>query len=281
MACSPTGRSTSGRMASRTNPIGVFDSGIGGLTVVRELFNVLPKESILYFGDTARVPYGNKSRETIVKFSTENVLFLLRHDVKLIIIACNTASSHALGFLERSFHVPMLGVIEPGVQAAVAATRNKRIGVIGTSATISSGAYERAIRRLDPAIRVASASCPLFVPIVEAGWTTRPVARTIAEEYLAPLRRARIDTLILGCTHYPLLKPILRRVLGPKVQLVTSAHQVALHAQVILDHHQLSNLGPTGPAHRFYVSDEPKHFIAVGGRFLGRAAGPVTRVATS
>lgn len=267
-------------MASAADPIGVFDSGIGGLTVVRELFRVLPCESVAYFGDTARVPYGNKSRETIVKFTTESVLFLLHHDVKLIIIACNTASSHALAFLERSFSVPLIGVIEPGVQAAVSVTRARRIGIIGTAATVASGAYERAIHRLDPAIKVFSVSCPLFVPIVEEGWVTRPVTRTVARDYLAPLRRAKVDTLILGCTHYPLLKGMLRQVLGPAIRLIDSAHQVALHAKVILQRRHLLNLGANGahPAHHFYVSDESKHFTALGRQFLGRAIGPVTRV---
>ncbi|OGX41616.1 MAG: glutamate racemase [Omnitrophica WOR_2 bacterium RIFCSPHIGHO2_02_FULL_68_15] len=268
-------------MASPTSPIGVFDSGIGGLTVVRELFRALPHEAVLYFGDTARVPYGNKSRETIVRFSTENVLFLLHHDVKLIIIACNTASSHALPFLERSFSIPLVGVIEPGVQAAVAATRTKRIGVIGTAATVGSGAYERALRRVDPAIRVTSVGCPLFVPLVEEGWTARPVAKAIAAEYLAPLVKAKVDTLILGCTHYPLLKPMLRQVLGPKVQLVDSAAEVAQHTKVILQHHHLLNATANGgrPAHRYFVSDESSHFTTLGSRFLGRTVGPVTRVA--
>ena len=268
-------------MASPTSPIGVFDSGIGGLTVVRELFRVLPHETVFYFGDTARVPYGNKSRETIVRFSTENVLFLLHREVKLIIIACNTASAHALPFLERSFSLPLIGVIEPGVQAAVAATRTKRIGVIGTAATVGSGAYERAIRRVDPTIRVTSVSCPLFVPIVEEGWVGRPVARTIAADYLAPLTKAKVDTLILGCTHYPLLKPVLRQVLGPKVQLVDSAAEVAHHTKVILQHHHLLNVSANGarPAHRYYVSDESAHFTTLGSRFLGRPVRPVTRVA--
>lgn len=259
-------------MASRASPIGVFDSGIGGLTVVRELFRILPRESILYFGDTARVPYGNKSRETIVKFSTESVLFLLHHEVKLVVIACNTASSHALPFLERSFSVPMLGVIEPGVQAAVAATRAKRIGVIGTPATIASGAYAQAIHRVDPAIRVTSVSGPLLVPIVEEGWVHHPVAKTVAREYVAPLLKARIDTLILGCTHYPLLRRMLQEVLGPTISLVDSASQVALHAKVILQHRHLLNVGANGarPAHRFYVSDESAHFTDLGRRFLGK-----------
>ena len=262
------------------SPIGVFDSGSGGLTVVRELLRVLPAESVLYFGDTARVPYGNKSRETIVKFSTESILFLLHHEVKLVVIACNTVASIALPFLERSFNVPMIGVIEPGVQAAVSATRNKRIGVIGTSATVASSAYERLIRRVDPTIRVTSVSCPLFVPIVEEGWVNRPVARAVAQQYLVPLRRARVDTLILGCTHYPLLKPMLRRVLGPKIQLIDSAAQVALHAKVILQHRHLANLKANGsrPIHHFYVTDESQHFSRLARRFLGRPIGPVTRV---
>ncbi len=263
-----------------SRPIGVFDSGIGGLTVVKELFRVLPQESVLYFGDTARVPYGNKSRETIVKFSTESVLFLLHHEVKLVIVACNTASSHALPFLERSFSVPLIGVIEPGVQAAISATRTKRIGVIGTSATVASGAYERAIHRLDPTITVTSARCPLFVPVVEEGWVQRPVARAIAREYLAPLVKAKVDTLILGCTHYPLLKEMLREVLGSKIQLIDSAYQVAQHAKVILQHRHALQAHANGhrPIHHFYVSDESKHFTELGRRFLGRPIGPVTRV---
>ena len=267
-------------MASPTSAIGVFDSGIGGLTVVKALFRVLPQESILYFGDTARLPYGNKSRETIVKFSTESVLFLLHHDVKLIIVACHTASSHALPFLERSFSVPLIGVVEPGVQAAVAATRAKRVGVVGTTATIGSGAYERAIHRLDPTVTVTAVSCPLFVPLVEEGWVRRPVASVVAQEYLTPLRNARIDTLILGCTHYPLLKGMFRRVLGPTVQLIDSASQVALYAKVILQHRHLLNVGGNGsrPAHQYYVSDESRHFTVLGSRFLGRPIGHVTRV---
>lgn len=267
-------------MASPTSPIGVFDSGIGGLTVVRELYRVLPHETVYYFGDTARVPYGNKSPETITRFSTENVLFLLHRDVKLIIIACNTASSHALPFLERSFSIPLVGVIEPGVQAAVAATRTKRIGIIGTAATVGSGAYERALHRVDPAIKVTSVGCPLFVPIVEEGWGTRPVAKAIAREYLAPLRKAKVDTVILGCTHYPLLKTMLRQVLGPDVQLVDSAAEVALHTKVILQHHHLLHAGNGAkPAHQYFVSDESAHFTTLGSRFLGRPVRPVTRVA--
>jgi glutamate racemase len=187
-------------MSAARGAIGVFDSGIGGLTVVKALMEELPLESIIYFGDTARVPYGTKSKLTIVKFSLENVEFLLRFGVKCIVIACNTSSSWALPTLRRYFKVPVAGVIRPGALAAVRQTRNKRIGVIGTSATIHSGAYETAIHRLDPAVKVFSQNCPLFVPLVEEGWLNGGICQAVADRYLEPLRRHRIDTPILGCT---------------------------------------------------------------------------------
>ena len=221
-------------MHTTRRPIGVFDSGIGGLTVVKALVEELPSESIVYFGDTARVPYGTKSKSTIVKFSLENVEFLLRFDVKCIIIACNTSSSWALPTLRKYFKVPMIGVIRPGAIAAVRQTRTKRIGVIGTRATIQSRAYEVAIHRLDPTVKVFSQSCPLFVPLVETGWLNGSVCRDVTTQYLTPLKQQRIDTLILGCTHYPLLAPTLQRVLGPHVALIDSAQQTIAEVRGLL-----------------------------------------------
>jgi len=309
-------------------PIGVFDSGIGGLTVVRQLMARLPREHILYFGDTARVPYGNKSPETVTRFSVENTRFLLRRGIKYLVVACNTASATALPVLQRRFEIPMLGVIEPGVRAALAATRNRRIGVIGTIGTIASGVYERMILALQPDCAVVEAPCPLFVPLAEEGWTEGPVAEQVARVYLEPVIGSGIDTLILGCTHYPLLKEVIRRVCGPGVELIDTAEETVRMARLQLDQLGLlrgegdagsgaaSGSGPAaaaaegsagaapvgpggasrgGPARpsgtaarqaadaaampaggareegsrRFFVSDVPAQFSAVGGRFLG------------
>ena len=259
-------------------PIGVFDSGIGGLTVVKALIEELPGESIVYFGDTARVPYGTKSKSTIVKFSLENVEFLLRFGVKCIVIACNTSSSWALPTLRKYFKVPIVGVIRPGALAAVRQTRTKRIGVIGTTATINSGAYESAIHRLDPAVTVFSQSCPLFVPLVEEGWLTGAVSRQVAALYLKSMTRHRIDTLILGCTHYPLLASTIQQVLGPRVALVDSAKQTAAEVRGALMDAEALRHRPGSPRHRFFVTDEPAHFNQVGHRFLGQLLGSVERV---
>ena len=265
-------------MHAARQPIGVFDSGIGGLTVVKALMEELPSESIVYFGDTARVPYGTKSKMTIVKFSLENVEFLLRFGVKCIVIACNTSSSWALPTLRKYFKVPIIGVIRPGALAAVRQTRTKRIGVIGTNATIKSGAYEAAIHRIDPAIKVFSKSCPLFVPLVEEGWLNGMICQQVAEKYLEPLQRQRIDTLILGCTHYPLLTSTIQRVLGPQTKLVDSAQQTAAEVRgVLLGTDTLSD-HRMKPRHRFFVTDEPGHFNYLGHQFLGHAIGTVERV---
>lgn len=250
-------------------PIGVFDSGIGGLTVVRELMRQLPHESLIYFGDTARVPYGNKSPETVRRFSREILGFLVERDVKLVVVACNTASAHALEELQRLATVPVEGVIEPGARAGVAASRSGRIGVIGTAGTILSGAYERAIRAADGKVDVTARACPLFVPLVEEGWLDHPASRLIAEEYLAPLREHRIDTLVLGCTHYPLLKPLIADVLGPSITLIDSAEQTAAAVSRELAASTLH--APTTQSGRvhFVVSDAPQQFVKVGQRFLG------------
>ena len=265
-------------MTTAAKPIGVFDSGIGGLTVVKALMRELPRESIIYFGDTARVPYGSKSKSTIVKFSMENVEFLLRFGVKCIVIACNTSSSWALPTLRRYFKVPVIGVIRPGARAAVQQTRNKRVGVIGTEATVKSRAYELELKRLDPSITAFSQSCPLFVPLVESGWLNGPVSAQIAATYLETIKRQRVDTLILGCTHYPLLTPVIQRVLGPDVTLVDSAIQTAAEAKGLLTWSEWLSNSRQRPRHRFFVTDEPDHFHELGRQFLGQAIPSVERV---
>ena len=208
-------------------PLGVFDSGIGGLTVARALFERLPRESVVYFGDTARVPYGPKSPETVRRYSAEILAYLVRRGVKAVVVACNTSTAHALEHLQAHSPVPVVGVIAPGARAAVAATQTGAIGVIGTAGTIASGAYTRAIQALKPGAKVQAQACPLFVPLVEEGWFDHPAAELIAREYLAPLVRAHVDVLVLGCTHYPLLKPLLARVMGKGVTLVDSAEETA------------------------------------------------------
>ena len=265
-------------MNGTRQPIGVFDSGIGGLTVVKALIEELPSESIVYFGDTARVPYGTKSKSTIVKFSLENVEFLLRFGVKCIVIACNTSSSWALPTLRKYFKVPIIGVIRPGALAAVRATGNKRVGVIGTNATINSRAYEVAIHRLDPTIKVFSQSCPLFVPLVEEGWLNGVISRQVAEKYLEPMTHQQSDTLILGCTHYPLLASTIQQVLGAGVTLVDSAKQTADEVRGVLVGTDTLSDRRAKPRYRFFVTDEPQHFNQLGHRFLGRLIGSVERV---
>jgi glutamate racemase len=257
----------------RTNssPIGVFDSGIGGLTVAHEIIRQLPHESIVYFGDTARVPYGPKSPNTVRRYSQEIGSFLREQGVKALVVACNTATAHALTTLRETLPMPVLGVIEPGARAAVSATRRGHIGVIGTVGTIKSGAYERAIRALNPDARVSARACPLFAPLVEEGWTSHAATRLIAEEYLAPLAAADVDTVVLGCTHYPLLKPLLADVLGPAVRLIDSAEETAAETARILTRADIKAPARARASHRFVASDDPLQFLQLGQRFLGDA----------
>ncbi|MDD4895068.1 MAG: glutamate racemase [Candidatus Omnitrophica bacterium] len=250
-------------------PIGVFDSGVGGLTVVKELIRQLPGENIVYFGDTARVPYGIKSKETVIRFSIENILFLLEQDVKLICVACNTVSSVALPIIKSHFRVPIVGVITPGVREAVYATQNKRIGVIGTRGTVKSNAYEKQIKQLDPSMKVVSVACPLFVPFAEEGLLEGGEVLSIARKYLKPLNKFGVDTVILGCTHYPLLKPVIKKVLGKDVTLIDSAKQVAIEVKRILATEGLLNTDRKKASHKFYVSDNPEWFTGLAARFLG------------
>ena len=256
--------------ASR-QPIGVFDSGIGGLTVVRSLMERLPFENILYFGDTARVPYGVKSVETINRYATQITEFLLRQEVKLLIIACNTMAAVAHQAVKDLSPVPVLDVIEAGARTAVSHTRTKRIGVIGTMATINSNAYARAIHALDPSIRIFSQACPLFVPLVEEGWWDHEVTRLTAQEYLRPVLAEDIDALVLGCTHYPLLKALLKDLVGPQIQLVDSAEAMASITAGLLANQKLANPDHDIPTYRFYVTDVPLRFRHIGEHFLGRA----------
>jgi len=250
-------------------PIGVFDSGVGGLTVVKELIRQLPSEDIVYFGDTARVPYGIKSKDTVIRFSIENILFLLKQDVKLICVACNTASSLALPQIKKHFKIPIVGVITPGVREAVYATQNKRIGIIGTRGTVKSRAYEAEIKNLDPKISVTSVACPLFVPFVEEGWLSGRVLTEVAKTYLAPLKKAKVDTVILGCTHYPIIKQVIIKVLGGQIKLIDSAKQVAIEVKKILAVEGMLNEKHNGRS-KFYVSDNPEWFSSLAKRFLGR-----------
>jgi glutamate racemase len=252
------------------DPIGVFDSGVGGLTVVRALMERLPFENIIYFGDTARVPYGVKSVETIRRFAGEITDFLSKEGVKILIVACNTMAAVAIDMICEHSSVPVLNVIEAGASAAVCATRKKYVGVIGTPATINSNAYARAINQLDPAVRIYSQACALFVPLVEEGWLDHPVTRLTAVEYLKPVTCREIDTLVLGCTHYPLLKPLLRELVGNEISLVDSADAMAEQTARTLDAMDLRNPLRTGPEYRFFVSDLPLRFQSIGERFLGR-----------
>ena len=258
-------------------PIGVFDSGIGGLTVVQEITRLLPNEQIVYFGDTARVPYGTKSRESVVRFSKENTNVLLKHNVKIVVVACNTSTSWALSVLRREYKLPIIGVIEPGSRRAVESSKKGKIGVIATQSTVASGKYEETILRMNPKAVVFQKACPLFVSLVEEGWLDHRVTESVAEEYLAPIRKAGIDTLILGCTHYPLLKPVLQKVMGRGVTLVDSATETAREVKALLESAGLGRRIKHPPKHEFLVSDEPEHFRIVAKRFLGHDLPKVKR----
>lgn len=256
---------------SSTAPIGVFDSGMGGLTVVRELMQQLPNESIIYFGDTARVPYGPKSPDTVLRYSREITSYLRGQGVKALVIACNTATAHALPALREEFELPIVGVIEPGARAAAGATKTGHIGVIGTAGTIRSRAYEKEIMKLLPEAQVTAQACALFVPLVEEGWLDTEPTRAIARNYLAPVVEAEVDTLVLGCTHYPLIKTVIGNVVGRNVRLIDSAHETAREVGEILRANGLENDVPNGARYRFIASDAPDTFLSMGQRFLGSA----------
>lgn len=247
--------------------IGIFDSGVGGLTVLKEIRRVLPNENLIYLGDTARVPYGGRSASAIKRYALECALFLLTKGIKLLVIACNVASAYALPMIKRRFPIPVIGVIEPGVRGALAITRSKRIGVIGTKGTIRSGAYERLLRRIDDRVTVIQKACPLFVPIVEEGLEKDEIAYITAERYLKDLRDARIDTLILGCTHYPALEDPIRKALGDGVQIVHSGREAAKAVKEFLEKKGLKSRRVLGKE-KYFVTDFPESFKEVGSRLL-------------
>ena len=265
-------------MTDRTKSIGVFDSGIGGLTVVHELMKKLPFENIIYFGDTARVPYGTKSADVVRQYAIEDAKLLVDRGVKLIVVACNTVSAVALDDIARKYKIPVIGVIIPGAHAASARTKTKRIGVIGTRGTISAGAYTKELHNIDASYVVVSQACPLFVPLAEEGWTEHRVSFMIAEEYLSTIRQKNIDTLILGCTHYPLLKQVIQKAIGEDVFLIDSAESVAREVDELLDQHDWKNKSNHRPNYEFIVSDIPQKFQELAERFLGMPIGKVMRV---
>ncbi len=258
-------------------PIGVFDSGVGGLTVLKALSARLPKEALLYLGDTARVPYGSKSPSTVIGYAVETGDFFADRGVKLMVVACNTTSAVALDLLRARYPVPVVGVIEPGARAAVRATRRGRIGVIGTEATIASGAYARALRDIEPDVEIFTRACPLFVPLAEEGWTDNEVARRTVALYLASLRRSGIDTLILGCTHYPLLRAVIEAYMGPDVEIVDSAQETAAEVRRLLRGKGALRARGRGSA-SFFVTDAAERFARLGERFYGASVGSAVRV---
>jgi len=252
------------------NPIGVFDSGIGGLTVVKQLMHYLPNENIVYFGDTARVPYGTKSEKLIRQYALEDAAFLDQFGIKMLVVACNSVSAVAIDLLKSTRKMPVLGVIDPGVEAAVQRTAKNKIGVIGTAATINSNAYYKKIVGLNPHIQVLSQPCPLLVSLVEEGWITEQITRLTIEKYLQPLLGDGIDTIILGCTHYPVLKEMIQQVVGEKITLIDSGKETARIVKDMLINLKLTRLDVRPPAVQFYVSDIPFKFDEIGTRFLGR-----------
>ncbi len=268
---------------SPTAPIGIFDSGVGGLTVARELFKLLPHEDVVYFGDVGRYPYGGRSKEIITRFTRQDIAFLLEHDVKFIICACNSASSVALEELHNDYDLSIVGVIEPGARAAVERTSNGRVGVIGTHATIGSNAYAGCIHRIDAKIKVFSLACPLFVPLAEEGYIDKDATYLIARDYLQTMHDVEIDTLVLGCTHYPLLKNVIADVMGDKVTLIDSGEETARVALKTLTDAGLLRTAGTDSAmpkgvRKYFVSDVPEKFSKVATRFLGELIDNITRV---
>lgn len=261
-----------------TRPIGVFDSGIGGLTVVKEIMDALPNEDIVYFGDTARVPYGSKSKETVIKYSFQCIRFLLEKGVKAIVIACNTASAASMDAALQSFDIPIVGVVEPGAVTACRVTKTNKIGIIGTESTVSSGAYETAIYRINNSVNMILKACPLFVPIAEEGWQDTEVARLTAEKYLSDLRESDIDALVMACTHYPLLESTIAGVMGKDIRLVNPAYETAQVLEHMINSNGLKNERPRRAEYKYYVSDNPVRFKNVGENFLHKPVGWVEKI---
>ncbi|MFZ1319946.1 MAG: glutamate racemase [Ignavibacteria bacterium] len=266
---------------SKRSPIGVFDSGIGGLTVARSLFDILPNENIIYLGDTARLPYGSKSKETVINYSVEITKFLLNKNVKMVVVACNTASSFALPSLKKLTDIPVLGVIKPGCKAALSKTKNFRVGVIGTLGTVMSNSYKTQIHRFESNTEVFSKACSLFVQLTEDGWTDNRIAKLVAQEYLDDFKEMNIDTLILGCTHYPILKKVITEVLGKKIILIDSGEETAKEVKILLSQKHLLNDQKKKGVHKFYVTDFQNKFKEVSERFLGQTISDVKKVKIS
>lgn len=254
-------------MTLSSQAIGIFDSGVGGLTVMQQLMQALPHENLIYFGDTARVPYGNKSRQTIIRYSIENTISLLEKNIKLLVIACNTASAFALPKLRQLFNIPIIGVIDAGAEKAVNITRNHRIAVLGTKGTIQSGAYQQAIHLLAPHAFILPIACPLFVPLVEEQWLNHPAATLIAQEYLLPIHEQNIDTVLLGCTHYPLLSSLIQKQIGKEIATVDSASTCAHHTACLLKERGLISSAKQGKYH-YFVSDDPEKFRSLAERLF-------------
>lgn len=256
-------------MLMNNNPIGIFDSGIGGLTVAKEITKKLPQESLIYIGDTARVPYGTRSKEVVTKFALELTNFLLRRKVKCLVVACNTISSLSLDEIKRVSPVPVVDVVKPAVKKAILVTKNKRIGVIGTQGTILSGAYENEIKKIDPKIHVFSVGCPLFVPLAEEGLQKHKATKLVAKEYLAKLIEAKVDTLVLGCTHYPILYQAIAEAVGQKVRLIDSAEPTAQELKDVLEKEGLL-AEESSPKYEFFVTDAPDRVFKIAARFFGK-----------
>ncbi len=263
---------------NRSNSVGVFDSGIGGLTVVKQINSFLPNEGIVYFGDTARVPYGSKSNSTVIEYSLQDAKLLISKNVKIIVAACNTASSVALDILRERYDVPIIGMIKPGAKMAVEKTRNGKIGVIGTNATIRNNAYSKELHLLDKKLEVIEKACPLFVPLAEEGWIDHKATFAIAEEYLSELRDSGIDTLILGCTHYPILADVIQKVVGTSVKLIDSGTAASMMVEEYLEGRNLRNNSAVLGNNEYYVSDLPTRFKEVAQRFLGKKITDISKV---
>jgi glutamate racemase len=250
-------------------PIGMFDSGVGGLTLFKSIKTLLPKENLIYFGDTAHVPYGTKSPDVIKKFSLQIARFLENLGIKALVVACHTASSTALSDLKKKTKIPVVGVIGPSAQKAITITKNNNIGVIGTKTTIESGSYQSFIQKANPKISITTVAAPLLVPLVEEGWINKKVTRSVLQEYISPFKQAQIDTLILGCTHYPLIKQLFQEELGPGVTLVDASLETAIYLKQLLREKLLINNRRSSPNYSFYVSDDPNKFSQLAQMFLG------------
>jgi len=263
---------------NKTNPIGIFDSGVGGLTVVKSIESFLPNENVIYFGDTARVPYGSKSNSTVIEYGLQDAKFLANKNVKLIVVACNTVSSIALDTLREHFKIPIIGMIEPGAKSAIERTTSGKVGVIGTETTVSNKAYSKALLNLDSQVNVFEKACPLFVPLAEEGWIDHQATKLIVKEYLSELKDEKIDTLILGCTHYPILRNIIQEEIGEEVTLIDSGAVASVEVEHYLNGTGLKNDSNNIGQHKYYVSDTPTKFEQVANLFLGKEVEHIEKI---